>query len=301
MKFLLGIDAGGTKTEFAISDEHLRVLNSIKTDSISLRQLSEEEVIKKIENSIDLCLAPCKLQKADIVSCCVGYPCFGESPADDRSIENIFSHILPYSKIKIVNDVEIAWKGAQHKHYGVHLVCGTGSIAFGKNSSGLSTRTGGWIDYFSDEGSGYWLGRKTMQLFSMEADGRAEKSALYDLICDYFNLTNDLQFVDVMLNNYIPYRDKVASMQLLLLQAAKAGDLESILLYQKAAEEAVKLVVATGNKLSIENYYVTYSGGITKVDFFLKPFITCNQKYGNTVVPPKGTPIDGAIKFASEI
>ncbi|MFR7490817.1 MAG: BadF/BadG/BcrA/BcrD ATPase family protein [[Ruminococcus] torques] len=54
-------------------------------------------------------------------------------------------------------------------------MAGTGSIAYGQNKFGTEARAGGWDDGFSDEGSCYWLGKKALELFSKESDGRVKK------------------------------------------------------------------------------------------------------------------------------
>ena len=67
----------------------------------------------------------------------------------------------------------------------INILAGTGSMAISRNEEGQIIRCGGWSEFFSDEGSCYWLGIKALELFSKQADGRAEKSHLYKLIKDY--------------------------------------------------------------------------------------------------------------------
>ena len=47
-------------------------------------------------------------------------------------------------------------------------------------------------DGFSDEGSCYWLGKKALELFSKESDGRVKKGKLLEIFRYNFNLKNDL-------------------------------------------------------------------------------------------------------------
>ena len=81
---------------------------------------------------------------------------------------------------------------------GINLVAGTGSIAYGRNDAGEEARAGGWDERFSDEGSCYWLGMKSLELFfSKESDGRAEKGALLEIFRNRFELKCDFDIIDI--------------------------------------------------------------------------------------------------------
>ena len=71
---------------------------------------------------------------------------------------------------------------------GVNIVSGTGSIGLGKDSTGTFARCGGWGDYVGDEGSAHWIGKKTLEIFSKEADNRLEKGDLYYNIREKLNM-----------------------------------------------------------------------------------------------------------------
>ena len=47
-------------------------------------------------------------------------------------------------------------------------------------------RAGGWGELFSDEGSGYWVAREGLQLFSRMSDGRAPRGQLYERFREHF-------------------------------------------------------------------------------------------------------------------
>ena len=45
---------------------------------------------------------------------------------------------------------------------GVIAIAGTGSIVYGRDAAGHTARAGGWGFAVSDEGSGYWIGRRAI-------------------------------------------------------------------------------------------------------------------------------------------
>ena len=104
-------------------------------------------------------------------------------------------------------------------------------------------------DGFSDEGSCYWLGKKALELFSKESDGRVKKGKLLEIFRYNFNLKNDFDLIDIFDEVYKNNRTKTAELQKLLLQAAMQGDEEAIRLYEAAAEELALIIGAVYRKL----------------------------------------------------
>lgn len=300
MKFYLGIDGGGTKTLFHLADEYGNILQSYRTIGISYRQYSMDTVLQRVKEGIDACLVAQGLSLRNISGVCIGYPCYGESEEQDRLLEKALTEMLSPAYVKVVNDVVIAWAGALNGTPGIHVVCGTGSIAYGENELSQGMRCGGWLDYFSDEGSGYWLGRKTMQLFSQQADGRVPRGRLYSILHESLQLKEDLDFIDIMAREYIPYRDKVASLQMYLLEAAREGDHSACEIYARACDELVRLVKSLQVRLRLsDDFKVTYSGSLfCAEDLMLEPFKKALTSIGGRLFPSEKEPVDGAVCLA---
>ena len=97
----------------------------------------------------------------------------------------------------------MGWAGSLLCNPGINIVAGTGSIAFGKNAKGETARCGGWSEWFSDEGSGYWLGMKCVQMFSRQSDGRDERGPLYNIFKNQLKLTADEDIIDLFEKEYL--------------------------------------------------------------------------------------------------
>jgi len=67
------------------------------------------------------------------------------------------------ARIVITNDALIALVAAVGHEPGIVIVCGTGSIAYGRNRDDIAGRAGGWGWVLGDEGSGYWIGRRALR------------------------------------------------------------------------------------------------------------------------------------------
>ncbi|MCR4657690.1 MAG: hypothetical protein K5770_15905 [Lachnospiraceae bacterium] len=264
--YLLGIDGGGSKTALLCLDRKANVVGEAIVGTTYYLQVGVSGVIEELKKGIEQCL-PAGAEAA----VCFGMPGYGDCPGEDGPVTAGIASAFPELKIRFVNDVEVGWAGALALSPGVSLVAGTGSIAYGQDASGHSARCGGWHAFFSDEGSGYWLGRRLLQLFSMESDGRLERTALYDITKESLSLIRDEDINSYTDERCIHSRRETAALQRLLLQAAKAGDPQAVMAYREAADQLAEIVLGAVLKLSFPEGRVTLScsGGLSNIESFL--------------------------------
>lgn len=300
MKYYIGIDGGGSKTMFVIADESGKILGTAKAGSAFYKQIGEDGVIDLLRSGVKEVCAFAEGENTRIASVCFGMPAWGESPVNDKVIEEKILSTFPEWNIHIVNDCEVGWAGSLELYPGINIVAGTGSIAFGKNEEGETARCGGWSEWFGDEGSGYWLGVKCVQLFSRQSDGRDERGPLYEIVRKELNLSVDEDIIDLFEQKYLHKRDKIASLQKLLLQAANAGDVYAIAAYEQAAKELFDIVCGVKGKIFKDREcLVSCSGGIFKTgDVIRKPFVKLLEENGMQLTESKSEPYVGAALLA---
>lgn len=299
----VGVDGGGTKTEFAVSASDGIPVATLRKQGCSYQSIGVEKATSLVITGVTEILSMVNADKEDCAGLCVGMPCSGENAEKDTVIMETLSSSLAPIPIHIVNDVEVGWAGALECHEGIHIVAGTGSIAFGCGRDNKTARCGGWSEFFGDEGSCYWIGREAMSLFTKEADGRLPKGALYDLVCKEFSLTGDYRFVDTVINELAPYRDRVAHFQVYARQAAEAGDQAVLALYTAAAQELALMVGALKEKLNFTpgTVDVSYTGGLFKAgDLILQPLRKMISLLDGKLQEPRHKAVDGALILAIE-
>ena len=64
------------------------------------------------------------------------------------------------------------------------------------------------MEFFSDEGSGYWLGRRAFELFAKQSDGRKPKGKLHELLKKHLKLEDDSELNNLVREVYAPSREK---------------------------------------------------------------------------------------------
>lgn len=301
MKYFLGIDGGGTKTAYLLVDENGTCLAEEKTEGCSYKEIGIDRTAQLLKGGVSQCLNKAGLNEQNLSAIVVGLPCFGELKEEDGLVSKAIRETF-YCPVHITNDVEVGWAGSLGMRPGINIVAGTGSIAYGKNKAGESARSGGWSTFFGDEGSCYWLGRRTMELYSKQADGREEKGPLYELIREEFSLEEEMDFIGLMDREYIGERSRVASMQRLLLKAAKRHDPSAQRLYQEAARELGMMAGSILRQLwKDEKVPVSYSGGLFYAEEFVLPYLEKSvQDQNGFLVKPLFSPVQGAALMAIE-
>lgn len=301
-KWYVGVDGGGTKTAAAISLADGTPLFTARRTGCSYRVLGTDAAAALIADIVKECLASVGASLDGCAGCCLGIPCVGENPEQDAVMSETLRSLLAPAPLYIVNDVEVGWAGALERKSGIHIVAGTGSIAFGKDPDQNTARCGGWSEFFGDEGSAYWVGREAMSLLTKQADGRLPRGALYEVVHEKLGTPIDTRFIDVVTSEFAPYRDRVAAFQMYAYEAAKLGDEAAIGLYGRAAHELALLVRALKNTLHFPAHTdVSYSGGLFHTgELLLGPLSEELSAYGCALRPPAGTALDGALMLSIE-
>lgn len=302
MKYLLGIDGGGSKTNILCMDTDGNVIASSSVGATYYRQDGIDAVIDRLRSGIAQCLP-----SGAAAAACFGMPGFGDAAELDDAAAAQIAAAFPHIRFRFENDVVVGWAGALALTAGVNIVGGTGSIAYGRDAAGKSVRCGGWHEFFSDEGSGYWLGKELLRLFSMESDGRLERTALHEILREGLQLKDDYDINQLTATRYAHSRKETAALQVFLAEAAKKGDPYAQECYRKSAEYLAQIVCSTVRQLDFsgETVKVSYSGGLFNLeDLILKPMRGFVEEQiwpmAMEFQPPVLTPCQGAVLLAAE-
>lgn len=306
MKFL-GIDGGGTKTEFLIIDNKGNILGHTIEGTCHYKQTSMENFRDIMDKGIKEVCRQVNISPSEIDYSFVGIPGYGEIPEDIESLESIVEEILSSKNYECGNDALVAWAGSLGCQPGINIVAGTGAIGYGVDKNGNIVRSSGWGPFCGDEGSAYWLGKKVIEIFGKEADGRLEKTALYQIVKEELNIIDDFQLLDIVLNKLQEKRQEIAKFAKMLYKAAKENDKIAIETYSNAAYEHYLTTKAIVEKLDFsqdEEILVSYSGGVFNAEeYVLKPFKEKLKGYKENIklIKPILKPVSGGALYAFKL
>ncbi len=302
--YYLGVDGGGTKTEFMLIDEAGHILSFIKDSTIDYKRIGREKFETILKRSINELCNHSDLNIDDFNYTFMGIPCFKDELGNQEIniIKEIVENILGNKNYQLGNDAEAGWAGSLACKPGINLVAGTGTIGFGKDEIGNDARASGWGHKLGDEGSAYWLGKNLLTVFTKESDGRKKKTIIYNLLREKLSLKNDYEIISLLEQAEINERKEIAELALILYEAAQKGDKEAINLYKEAAFELSQTVSAIINKLSFQRetkIKVSYSGGVFNAgDYIIKPLKDNLNNFNILLKEPILKPVTGAALYA---
>lgn len=162
-EWVMGLDGGGSKTALA----YLHVSGKLAGPFVGpgINPFDQPVWVTRLADLLAAHPAPGPLAHATL-----GLPGYGEAPeVSGRQLAACAALVAaPYS---VMNDVEVAFRGAFGAAPGALLLAGTGSMVWASDGA-RTVRTGGWGDAFGDEGGAYWTGRQALSLASRALDGR---------------------------------------------------------------------------------------------------------------------------------
>jgi len=176
-------------------------------------------------------------------------------------------------RVRVLADGEVALTTAFARGPGVLVNAGTGSIAYARVPGGEIHRAGGYGWQLGDEGGGYWLGRRALDLAGRAQDGRGEGSTLLARLLSALGLQqfDDLvrwtlglqQFDDLVRWTTTATPAQVAALAPHVLNAAREGEVVAQRAVDEAARELVELVVMLGRHFpATDPIPVAITGGL---------------------------------------
>ena len=288
--FCIGIDGGGSKLRIGIFSEiqeciFFKEISESANPSIIGFDKSEILINSSLEQTF---------KKTGIESSEVKYVGAGMAGAAHHPnwLRDLLSQSIPNANITIAPDYEIALIGAHGERFGVLIISGTGSVAFGINKDGESAHSGGWGYLLDDVGSGYWLGKEMLKSAARVADGLEEKTELFALTLNHLKISSPDDLITWIYNPERKNRN-ISEMAPIILKVAKTGDFVAQRIIEDGAEKLYQLYLNVIKRLKFNNPPVMFAGGILNSDTLLRRLLM--KKIGMKLVPsPKFSPVAGA-------
>lgn len=303
MKYYLGVDGGGTKTKFALCDEHGMIVSTSLQPTCHYMQCGFDGIYEVMQYGLQECLIQANIQVSQIKQAFVACAGYGDIIKDNPHIESAVHRAFPMFPYVIGNDTENALAGSLAGAAGINIIAGTGSIALGKNEAGKMMRCGGWHHFFGgDEGSAHWIACKLILHFTRQSDCREPKTALYSYLKEFYHFTEDSDILSLSIDTWHCDRTKIASMSKLISELALMQDPVALNILTKAAKELADMIIAVyqGLSFSSPSVLVSYSGGVFKSDeMILRPlrnYLSVLPSY--TLVSPILPPDAGSLILA---
>lgn len=300
--YVLGIDAGGTKTHCVIADENENILAE------GLAGASQHQLfgIRQTEENLQLSVSAA-LKEADLTLQDLSYAVLGMSGADgedDLALLNPAAEkVLPGVPFRIVHDAWIGMYSALKEPFGVVSICGTGAGHAGRNRQGdeLTLRN---LDYrLGNYGGGGDLVEKALHYAFRSDEGTYKKSALEAAVPPIFGVSTMEDVCRLLKQNPLSDKERY-QLPITVFQLANSGDSVCRMLIQDLGHEEGLYAAAVIRRLHMENEQVpvVLIGSLFHSDdpLLLDPFMEAVRSAAPAAYPvlPTRKPVTGAVRMA---
>lgn len=300
--YLVSVDGGGTKTEFCVTDIDGNIIKSYIFGSTNYKSVGIEEVFLNLQTGFNSIMEDLCIEIKDI-----DYIVLGISGCDSKSDYDIISRQIsklgiPKEKFYLCNDSLLAFY-AQAEEPGIVVISGTGSIVVGIDKRNRIKRAGGWGYYFSDFGSGYWIGNELLKRTLLYCDNVYKYSKLFDEVRQYFN-AQGFEDLPYKITEIVEF-DEIAKISKFVTEYPDDEEWLKRDILTEGASYLCDLIKNVYNNLEFKNedsVNIVFSGGVLKnlsYSKILEETIRRELNVPNLVfIEQTNTPAFGGIKLA---
>lgn len=306
-ELVLGIDGGGTKTTAWLArldtPDERSLLGTGHAGPSNPQAVGFEQAGRVIDEAIDRAFAQAEIPRGTVAAACLAVA--GGDRHDDRRRLTEWAHARELARrFFVANDAEPILAAGTPQGWGIALIAGTGSFAFGRNRDGERARAGGWGYVFGDEGGGYDLGRQALIAVARAADRRGPATDLQATVRHRLGITDDQALIPAIYGE--PFdRRRVASLADLVSECAAAGDAVALEIIQRAAVQLAEIVAAVADQLRLSaDVPLALAGGLLLNSPLLRPLVEhelAGRGCGISTICEVRQPVWGAVKMAQQV
>lgn len=257
MRYVLGFDGGGTKTECVLMEQTGAILARSRSGASNAVNLGANAAAAALAEAGKQALHSAAKSPCDVAYILAGISGAGE-PAARAEIQANLKPVFPKATIVVASDLILSL-AATGEIPSLVVIAGTGSAVLGRTSPLELARAGGFGPIIGDAGSANDIGRKTVARCFQKFLNK-ERFLLTDEICRTFDCTWP-QFVDLAREQPTVIFPKVFP---IVAKAAESGDLSARALLSMAAANLVEQVREVVDHLQLQDtgFFLAKTGGV---------------------------------------
>ncbi len=282
-KVFLGIDGGGTKTEFVLFYDSGELIDRVVLEGCNPNTCGAEKTYSILKNGIEFLSQ--NTEKIDLLF--AGIAGCG-SLENAETVNGFLKEICPDTKVKCCSDILNIVASANVENRALAVICGTGSVVYSISGDNLE-RAGGWGYLLGDPCSGYSIGRDAVRTALAEEDGFGEKSVITRFVEEELGgrVKDKINQVYSKNNTYL------AKLAPTVFKAYGEKDHKAKEILERNAKEFAKQINFMSEKYDCDNTAVL-SGGIFQHTNIYEEFLKGMVDDSIKVVIPNLPPIYGA-------
>jgi len=250
---VLGIDGGGSKTVAwlaACTAGGPVVVGRATAGPSNPQTVGFSAARASLRQAIAAAFADAKLKRCRVAAAVLALA--GSDRDENREVIRRWAERDRWAqRFRIVHDAVPLLAAGTPEGWGVALISGTGSLAYGEDRRGQSARAGGWGFRFGDEGSGYAIGIACLRAAAQAADGRGPTTSLLPALLERLQLKRPEELVAATYRAEFD-AGQVASLAGVVFDAARSGDPLAKKLLKQAGADLAAMVAAVARRLGLD-------------------------------------------------
>ena len=261
MEYLIGVDAGGTKTKFSMYDVNGVLVKDFNLDAANI-VVQKEYAWSIIQQGLNFLLTKYHNEVKMILVGIAGI----ETSGLQNDIENKLKALYNCPFI-VMSDAKLALINKLKGNDGGLIISGTGSVGYGLQHATFY-RVGGWGHLLGDEGSAYSIGLACYKQLVNELDAGLE---LTDFSLEFLEYIGEKDSMKAISRFYEKSKKEIADEALFVAMYAKDGDVKSKILTDSI--EALNLLLDSlihKMKAKQENMEIAFAGSVLEKNEFIR-------------------------------
>lgn len=301
-RFVIGVDGGGTRTRAVVADLTGRVLGRGAAGPSNLQAVGPKATCSALGEAIATALADAAMRGSP-VAVCLGMAGAGR-PASRAVIERWAMARYPGATTRVVHDGQLVLEAGTPEGWGVAVISGTGSLAYGQTMSGQAARAGGWGYLLGDEGSGYAIGLAALRAVAGAVDRRGSATALTESVLAHWSLPRPRALINHVYGAALS-SEEIAGLVPVVIKAAADDDNVARSILQDAGRELALTAQAVVEQLPLLSPVpCALAGGVLLNSETVRSSLQARLSEAGIKARPVMSvpdPVEGAIRIALDV
>lgn len=248
MSFVLGVDAGGTKTVAVVAGKDGQVRGVGHSGCANFQACGAAGAEGQIKKAVEEAAGQAGVDPSGFAAVCYGVA-GADRPKDFKTIRKFVEPLTPCPNFRLENDTIIALRAGTPDGVGIALIAGTGSNAIGRDAQGNKLQVGGLGHLTGDFGSGSQLAEAAVVAAVMGTDGRGATTVLTDKITSRLGLEHIEDIIEYTFYDSDKAHLDLGALAPLVFEAAAEGDEVARSILREAGQNVARAVKVILDKL----------------------------------------------------
>jgi N-acetylglucosamine kinase-like BadF-type ATPase len=304
-ELVIGIDGGGSQTVALLAEAATgKVVGHGTSGPSNIQSVGVERATQALNEAVAAAFAAAKMSRGTVAATALGMAGV-DHPDAVAVVRGIAESLSLARRIEVVIDALLLLEAGTPDGWGLAVIAGTGSIAFGRTQDGRFDRSGGWGYLLGDEGSAYALGLGGARAVARASDGCAQPTVLTQKILSFMGLREPLEMIDAVYRGSWD-RARLATIAPIVLTAAEEGDSVADQIVESEASELARTAAGAARKLGLpaDRLPLAITGGVILNSLhYRERFLAAVRSLGiqSEPVTPVEEPAEGAIRIARRL